>query len=105
MNDNLFTALPSTQKISSKTDALTYAISITRTADGLHLDKAEQVFRMFLDNINLPDIADESQNNFYAQATKTMEALNEQIKELVFKTLEKEKAEATDEKVADTRQE
>lgn len=98
-------AMPNTTKISSKADALTYAIAVTKTADGLHLDMADRVFRMFLDNIELPNITDESQNAFYAQATKTVEALNEQVKELVLKNAEKAKIEAVAGKVAETTQE
>lgn len=98
-------AMPNTTKISSKADALTYAIAVTKTADGLHLDMADRVFRMFLDNIELPNITDESQNAFYAQATKTVEALNEQVKELILKNAEKAKTEAVVGKVAETTQE
>lgn len=98
-------AMPNTTKISSKADALTYAIGVTKTADGLHLDMADRVFRMFLDNIELPNITDESQTIFYTQATKTMEALYEQAKELVLKYVEKEKAEVVVEKVTETTQE
>lgn len=70
-------AMPNTTKIASKTDALTYAIAVTKTADGLHLNMADRVFRMFLDNIELPNITDEYQTTFYTPATKTMEALYE----------------------------
>ena len=93
MNDNLFAmnATPSTQKISSKTDALTYAISVTRTADGIHLDKAEQVFRMFLDNINLPDVAEEPVNDFYAKSADAMQVLSDTLQRMAAHEIEKSK--------------
>lgn len=80
---------PDTRKISSKTDALTYAISVTRTADGLHLDKAEQVFRMFLDNIELPNVAEEPKDNFYAKSADAMQVLSVALQRMVAHEIEK----------------
>lgn len=64
---------PDMPKIRSKTEALTYAISITRTADGLHLDKADDVFRMFVDNIELPDVAEETTTETVQETETTVE--------------------------------
>lgn len=101
MNDNLFAmnATPSTQKISSKTDALTYAISVTRTADGIHLDKAEQVFRMFLDNINLLDVAEEPVNDFYAKSADAIQVLSDTLQKMAAHEIEK--SEGIDEKTTE----
>lgn len=83
-------AMPNTTKISSKTDALTYAIAVTRTADGLHLDMADRVFRMFIDNIELPDTAEEIKNNFLTQATETLKAVTEQVNKLPANDIQEE---------------
>lgn len=84
MNNNAFgiAAIPTTTKISSKTDALTYAIAVTKTADGLHLDEADRVFRMFLDNITLPDTSEDSENKFYEQAGESMKLLADTMRKL-----------------------
>lgn len=78
MQENFYAFNPELriQNIQSKTEALTYAIAVTRTADGLHLDQAERVFRMFLDNIELPDTSKEPINKFYDQATESIKAMS-----------------------------
>lgn len=82
MQENLSKAYSAllTPKINSKTEALTYAIEVTKTADGLHLDKAEQVFRMFVDNIELPDVAAEPASYFYKQATDAVTGVCDELK-------------------------
>lgn len=102
MQENLCAFNPElrTQSIQSKTEALTYAISVTRTADGLHLDKAEQVFRMFVDNIKLPDVAEEPVNDFYAKSADAMQVLSETLQKLA--GAETEKKETVEEKTTET---
>lgn len=108
MQDNLSKAYSVllTPKINSKTEALTYAIEVTKTADGLHIDQAERVFRMFLDNIELPDTSKEPINKFYDQATESIKAMSGLLeKQLKLQAGEEEKAheeETTTEAVKET---
>ncbi len=63
-------------RIKTKADAMAFAIEKC----GDDLGKADKIYRMFVDNMELPDTEQEPGNNFYVQAAEAMKTLSETFK-------------------------